>query len=209
MTNPDEDAGQKASSDSGAGASEPTSSSFEAPPIEQAKDQQAQADEQPAYPPPPAYDPSGYQPPQAYPPTPGSFPPPDYSGYPPPGQPGYAPPYPDPATGYGTPAYPPPPYGAPPPEFGPPPGGYQASGYDAYGVPGQKTNSMAIASLVASVVGVCCGIGSIIGIVLGFVAINQIKRTGENGQGLAIAGIAIGALTFLISLVWTIAVMGT
>lgn len=33
---------------------------------------------------------------------------------------------------------------------------------------------------------------SIVGIVLGFVALSQIKRTGEHGRGLAIAGIVIG-----------------
>ena len=38
---------------------------------------------------------------------------------------------------------------------------------------------MAIASLVASVIGFVCGIGSIVGIVLGIVALNQIKVTGE------------------------------
>ena len=63
---------------------------------------------------------------------------------------------------------------------------------------------MAIGSLVASVVGVCCGIGSIVGIVLGIVAMNQIKQTGENGHGLAIAGIAVGVLSLLINVAWTI-----
>ena len=63
---------------------------------------------------------------------------------------------------------------------------------------------MAIGSLVASVVGVCCGIGSIVGIVLGVLSMNQIKQTGENGHGLAIAGIAVGVLTLLINVAWTI-----
>ena len=49
-----------------------------------------------------------------------------------------------------------------------------------------------------------CGIGSIIGIVLGVVALNQIKQTREGGHGLAIAGIAVGAVTLLINLIWTI-----
>ena len=49
-----------------------------------------------------------------------------------------------------------------------------------------------------------CGIGSIIGIVLGVVALNQIKQTHEGGRGLAIAGIAVGAVTLLINLIWTI-----
>ena len=243
MTYPGDDAGQTASSDSGAGGSEPPSTSYEAPPIEQADqfhaqptqayerpdqfhsqptqaayqppatpyEQPAASYEQPVYPPPPTYDSSGYQATPGY--AQGGFPPPDYSGYPPPppGQPGYPPqPYPDPAAGYGTPGapgYPPPPYGAPPPGYGHPPSGYPSPGYGAYGAPAQKTNTMAIASLVASVVGVCCGIGSIIGIVLGVVAINQIKQTGEKGQGLAIAGIAVGALTFLISVLWTVTMM--
>ena len=33
---------------------------------------------------------------------------------------------------------------------------------------------------------------SIVGIVLGFIALSQIKKTGEQGKGLAIAGIVIG-----------------
>jgi hypothetical protein len=68
---------------------------------------------------------------------------------------------------------------------------------------------MAIGSLVASVVGVCCGIGSIVGIVLGIIAMNQIKERGENGHGLAIAGIAVGAATLLINVVMTIAFMSS
>ncbi len=63
---------------------------------------------------------------------------------------------------------------------------------------------MAIASLVSSIIGACCGLGSIIGIVLGIVALNQIKQTRQSGQGLAIAGIIVGAITMLISLAWTI-----
>jgi hypothetical protein len=237
MTNPGEDAGQSASSGSDAGGSEPSSTSYEAPPIEQSQgpvgqspdeatavyrtpslDQPAPTPEPPAYTPPPAYDPSGYQSPPPYEPTPnypqGGFPPPgDQSGFPPPVPPSYSPPpqYGN-AGGFGAPGYPPPPpygapppgFGAPPPGFGPPPG-YPAPGYNAYGQPpAQKTNTMAIGSLVASVVGVCCGIGSIIGIVLGVLSMNQIKKTGENGNGLAIAGIAVGILTLLINVAWTI-----
>jgi Na+/melibiose symporter-like transporter len=56
---------------------------------------------------------------------------------------------------------------------------------------------------------VLCGIGSIIGIVLGVVSLNQIKQTQEAGHGLAIAGIAVGAFTLLLSLVWTIALIGS
>jgi uncharacterized protein DUF4190 len=231
MTNPGEDARQTASSDSTAGASEPASSGYEAPSIEQSEnapaspDQStaaAKPDEQPEYAPPPAYNPpAGYEAPsypqqQGYP----GFPPPDYpqpTEYPSPGaaQPGYPPPpYPGP-TGYGAPAYPPPPpYGAPqfgapapgypppPPGYGPPPIGYPAPEYSAYGPPSPKTNSMAIASLVASLVGFLCWLGSIAGIALGIVALNQIKQTREDGHGLAVAGIAIGALSLVVGLIF-------
>jgi hypothetical protein len=61
--------------------------------------------------------------------------------------------------------------------------------------------------VVASVIGFFCGIGSIIGIVLGIIALNQVKTTGEGGRGMAIAGIAIGAGSLLISMIWTVAVL--
>jgi hypothetical protein len=61
---------------------------------------------------------------------------------------------------------------------------------------------LAIASLIASVIWLC-GVGSIAGIVLGVVALNQIKQTHEQGQGLAIAGIAVGAVTLLFGFVFT------
>ena len=63
---------------------------------------------------------------------------------------------------------------------------------------------MAIASIVSSCIGVLCGIGSIVGIVLGIVAMNQIKQTREGGHGLAIAGIVVGGVTLLLNLLWTI-----
>lgn len=249
MTNPGEDAGQTASSGSGEGASEPTSTSYEAPPIEQTSEAGGQIHDQPTqvyqqraaeepaappveqsgYTPPPSYDPTPYQSPPPYQSDPGyqqaGFPPPlDQSGYPPPpytdaggfgtpGAPGYPPPppYNTPPPGFGPPS---PGYGAPPPGYGPPPGfgpppGYPAPGYAAYGPPTEKTNAMAIGSLVASVVGVCCGIGSIVGIVLGIVAMNQIKQSGEKGHGLAIAGIVVGVLSLLLNVAWTISAMST
>jgi hypothetical protein len=75
---------------------------------------------------------------------------------------------------------------------------------------------MAIGSLVASVVGVpfffLCfvgSVGSIVGIVLGAVAISQIKGTGEKGQGLAVAGIVIGVLSMLFGTIGVVAVMNS
>jgi hypothetical protein len=105
---------------------------------------------------------------------------------------------------------PPPPYATPPPPLPPPPaspwagGGpsYQTPGYPAPGYgygggypppPSRRTNGLAIASLVSSIAGLAtCGIGSIVGVVLGHIAVGQVKRSGEEGRGLAIAGLAVG-----------------
>jgi len=103
-----------------------------------------------------------------------------------------------------------PPYGSYPPP--PPPYGYPSSPpypgpYDPYqGYPGQQTNSLAVASLITSIAGVIVGIPlaifcyvgwliPVVGAVLGGIALGQIKRSGEQGRGMAIAGIAIGAAT--------------
>ncbi len=50
----------------------------------------------------------------------------------------------------------------------------------------QQTNSMAIAALVSSLV------LAPLGIVFGHLALSQIKRSGDDGRGLAIAGLVIG-----------------
>jgi hypothetical protein len=146
-------------------------------------------------PPPPAFD---------YPPDPPPGYPPDYSaGYPP------YPPYQQPP-GYGGPAYPPmpAPYGVPPGGYGPPsyPGGfYPGPDYlGGYGAIHRGMNTMAIVSLISSLVGIACCIGSIVGIVLGTMALNEIKRTREDGYGLAVAGIVIGIATLVVYLVLVI-----
>ena len=63
---------------------------------------------------------------------------------------------------------------------------------------------MAIASLVASVVGLLCGIGSIVGIVLGVLALSQIKQSPQGGYGLAVAGIVVGDRDADHQLIWTL-----
>jgi hypothetical protein len=130
--------------------------------------------------------------PPSYPPPPGE------SGYPPPGQ-GYSPPPPGPS--YPPPpgpSYPPPPGGSyPPPPGYPPPGG-------GYAPAAAGTNSMAIASLVSSLLGWICGIGPILGIIFGILALGKIKETGEGGRGLAIAGIAIGGVLIAFGIVFGI-----
>ena len=103
-------------------------------------------------------------------------------------------------------------YGYSPPP--PPPGGYGLPSSSGLGAPqplgyppappGNATNRFAIYSLISSGVGwVCCGAGSIAGIILGVLALKQIKRTGEGGRGLAIAAIVIGSLSLVaLALFW-------
>ena len=61
---------------------------------------------------------------------------------------------------------------------------------------GPQNSGMAIASLVASILGMTLlpTIGSIIGLILGYVARNQIRDSGGTigGEGLARAGIIVG-----------------
>lgn len=66
----------------------------------------------------------------------------------------------------------------------------------AYGAPaGAKTNTLAI---VALVLGILVPLG---GVIVGPIALGQIKRTGEGGRGLALAGIIIGAVLILLYII--------
>ena len=64
---------------------------------------------------------------------------------------------------------------------------YDAQQYGAYGQQPQKYNVLSIISLVGAIIGF-----NVIAVILGFIALSQIKKTGEQGKGLAIAGIVIG-----------------
>lgn len=68
-----------------------------------------------------------------------------------------------------------PPYGVYPPPYGYPP-------------PARPTNALAVASLV------CAFLVAPLGVVFGHISLFQIKRSGEDGRGLAIAGLVIGYL---------------
>jgi hypothetical protein len=50
-------------------------------------------------------------------------------------------------------------------------------------------------------------VNAIAALVLGIVALNQIKRTNQDGRGLAIAGIAISAVQLALGVVWLILVI--
>ena len=111
---------------------------------------------------------------------------------------GDPPPVPPPAPGYGPPAYGQPAHGQPgygQPAYGPVPGyppGYGPPGYAPPGYPlppyARPTNTMAILALVLAFVFAPAGL------VLGIIARRQIRQTGEQGEGLALAGIIIGAI---------------
>lgn len=110
-----------------------------------------------------------------YPPTPApeAFPPP-VPGYPGPGYPPPVAPYPPVAQGY--PSMPPMP-GMMPFGYAQPP----------------KTNGLAIASLVCSLLGLAtCAATSILGVIFGHLAKSQIKQSGEDGDSMALAGLIIG-----------------
>jgi hypothetical protein len=114
-----------------------------------------------------------------------------------PGQPAPAYPAPGPsAPGQPAPAYPAP--GQPMPgQAVPAPTGQTPYGYAYPGYPypvARRTNGLAIASLVVSIAAffVCLGVGSAVGAILGHVARKQISQRGEDGAGMALAGIIIG-----------------
>lgn len=114
----------------------------------------------------------------SYPASPGgwpdpSTPQPDPSAAP---LPGAAPSYPPP--GYGPGGYPPPPYPGYPPPYGYP--------------PVRTTNGMAVAALVCSLSGLLTFFSAPVGAILGHVARKQIRERGEEGDGMALAGIIVG-----------------
>jgi len=87
---------------------------------------------------------------------------------------------------------PPPPYGAYPPPPQGPYGGYY--GYPQYPQP-QSTNALAIVSLV------CAFLFAPLGIIFGHISLSQIKKTGEEGRGLAIAGLVISYMITILTVV--------
>jgi hypothetical protein len=66
------------------------------------------------------------------------------------------------------------------PQFQPPYQGYAPAPTPA------RTNSLAIAALISSF------FISLLGVILGHIALSQIKTTGEGGRGMAIAALVIG-----------------
>lgn len=116
-------------------------------------------------------------------------------------------PYDPPPPGSEPPPGSPPPYGGQPPygqaPYGQPPYGQPPYGQPGYGYPPSApgTNGFAIASLV------CAFFCSPLGLIFGFVARGQIRRTGQQGDGLALAGIIASAVFLVIGIIWAIIVL--
>jgi hypothetical protein len=144
--------------------------------------------------------PDGSTQPLDYPANPG-LPPPVHSdgwsqpgGYPPPGFP--APGY--PAPGHQQPGYPPP--------YPPYAGGYPYDPYRAAQPAG--TNGKAIAALVCALTGLLCGLPAVVGVVLGIIAMRETRRTGQDGWGLALAGVIVGGLITAGMLLYVLLIVG-
>ncbi|WP_434317635.1 DUF4190 domain-containing protein [Leifsonia sp. P73] len=83
-----------------------------------------------------------------------------------------------------------------------PPQQPQPPQYGAYQPPAQPGyNTMSIVAFILAF------FVSIVGIILGFVALSQIKRTGEQGRGLALAAVIIGFVEVAIGLLVFILVL--
>jgi hypothetical protein len=116
---------------------------------------------------------------------------------------------------YGAPQYATGDYGSPQP-YGPSP--YGPPGYGPYGPPA-RTNGLAIASLVCSLGGLITCISAPVGVVLGHLAKRRIRETGEQGEGLATAGLWVGYIVsvlgilaivfYVVVIVWAVNHSGT
>lgn len=75
--------------------------------------------------------------------------------------------------------------------------------HQGYGSAPAKTNTLAIAALISSFfIGVT-------GVILGHIALHQIKTTGERGRGLAVAALVIGYASTAIIAYLTIGLFST
>ncbi|GGI48147.1 hypothetical protein BCL57_002789 [Agromyces flavus] len=113
----------------------------------------------------------------------------------------------DPNADPNVPNVPPPPPAQTAPSYGTNAPSYDTSSPSYAAAPaGQKTNVLAIVSLVSAF------FISLVAIITGHIALSQIKKTGEQGRGLAIAGLIIGyvglVVGIIVAIVW-FAIIGT
>ncbi len=110
---------------------------------------------------------------------------------------------------YGAPGYPPavPAY----PQPGYPQSGYPQPGYGApMGAPAKQNNTLGLLAMIFGIVGIptfCCYIGTLFGIagvVLGMLGLRKVAAGEANNRGMAIAGVACGAVAALLGIAWII-----
>ncbi len=100
------------------------------------------------------------------------------------------------ATPYGgAGGYSPPPSPTP---YPPPPAGYP--GQPQMQV--QRTNGLAVAALVMGILGFCMWVPSVLAIVFGIIARNQCRERHEAGEGMAMAGIVMGVIVVVITILY-------
>ena len=93
-----------------------------------------------------------------------------------------------------------PPYGQPPPGPQWPGNQYPWPGQPPYPqrqppLPARPTNGLAVASII------CAVLFAPLGVIFGHISLSQIKRSGEDGRGLAVAGLIVGYSLTLITVV--------
>lgn len=120
--------------------------------------------------------------------------PPDASGAYPPQQPAYNPAIYPPAPQYESAA----------PQY---PGQYAAAPYP---YAQQKTNTLAIVSLIFSLLGIVWilpFVGSLVGVITGHMSLNQLKSRDEKGRGLALAGTIVGWVGLAFTIIFGIIII--
>lgn len=83
--------------------------------------------------------------------------------------------------------------------------GYDMSGRPMYATQAPSTgstNTMAIVSLITSILGI-----GIVGVICGHVAMGQIGRSGESGRGMALAGLIIGYVLLALQVIGLIVIV--
>lgn len=69
--------------------------------------------------------------------------------------------------------------------------------------PAAKWNVLSIVSIVASVIG-----AGLVGVITGHIALSQIKKTGEQGNILAIIGLVLGYIGIVVGIILIIVYIG-
>jgi hypothetical protein len=96
--------------------------------------------------------------------------------------------------------------------YSPPPGQQYYPPYQPYqGYPPyplvRPTNGLAIASLVCGIAAFFTGITCIPAIICGHTARRQIRRTGEQGDGMALAGLILGYVSVVLYIALVLAIV--